>query len=646
MQPGTAPDRPRFRQDLVAEPIDDSGARFIDVMDPDSGNVFRFYEVEYSLACAMDGERDVPGIVQWAKEELGLVPSANEVKTVIATLGHLGYLDRTITTAAAAAAPAPTPAVIAAKPARVADDDLRPGVHVGPRRAVTPVPDMELGHAGSSAPHVEQPMAAATEIELSHGVTAARKPRSVDATQVDDIALGVSGGGVDVSVDLSDQVAPSVADVKEAVRASQVMKAVDISPELAAALEEPEAPVQKQPAAARPQPEPRPPERQPEARPQMPTERPVVQRPVEARPEQRPEARPPVAPPAPEPRVSRALLVVFAIVIVAAAAFVVYKIVLKKSEDEQQSQAPVVPPPPVKPTPPPPPPVESQKLATSPESSESIKPVAAGVIETIHEGQVKSGDVIVQFAGHKPIETEVKNLEHDIETRVKPEIAAAEKERDAAQTAGNKAKVTETEGRIAERKKSLDDKQGKLTAKKSELDRFQLKAPADGKLTAKSKVGARVTPSDEIATLVHSATRVAKFTKADGGLKTRVVLVSKGDGKKLSCIVAMADASGITVECPADAAPEGTEVTFGGVDTSPPPEVDMTEPAAGSAGSAAAVPPPPPPARPTPRPAPGGSRPPPAHPPAGSATGSAEKTEPAPAPTPTPAAGSNEAPAN
>ena len=41
-------------------------------IDPDSGNVFRFYEVEYSLACAMDGERDVAGIVKWAEEELGL----------------------------------------------------------------------------------------------------------------------------------------------------------------------------------------------------------------------------------------------------------------------------------------------------------------------------------------------------------------------------------------------------------------------------------------------------------------------------------------------------------------------------------------------------------------------------------------------
>src|SRR3954468_18025886 len=105
-------ERPRFRQDLVAEALEDGNSRFVDVMDPDSGNVFRFYEVEYSLACAMDGERDVAGIVQWAREELGLTPSANEVKTVIATLGDLGYLE-------GGAAHAPT-----AEPARRAPEPM------------------------------------------------------------------------------------------------------------------------------------------------------------------------------------------------------------------------------------------------------------------------------------------------------------------------------------------------------------------------------------------------------------------------------------------------------------------------------------------------------------------------------------------
>ena len=119
----TSADRPRFRQDLVAEPIEDGGARFIDVLDPDSGTLFRFFEVEYSLACAMDGQRDVAGIVRWAEEELGLKASPKEVKNVILTLGGLGYLETgaaaaaTAPAAAAAAAAAPAAAAAAGKPA-------------------------------------------------------------------------------------------------------------------------------------------------------------------------------------------------------------------------------------------------------------------------------------------------------------------------------------------------------------------------------------------------------------------------------------------------------------------------------------------------------------------------------------------------
>src|ERR1051325_1445192 len=92
-RPDDRMDRPRFRHDLFAELVDEQGGRFIDVMDPDSGTLFRFYEVEYSLACGMDGERDVAGIVRWAQDELGLTPSHQEVRIVIATLTDLGFIE-------------------------------------------------------------------------------------------------------------------------------------------------------------------------------------------------------------------------------------------------------------------------------------------------------------------------------------------------------------------------------------------------------------------------------------------------------------------------------------------------------------------------------------------------------------------------
>ena len=132
-------------------------------MDPDTGNVFRFFEVEYSIACAMDGKRDVAGIVKWAQEELGLTPSAKEVQTVIATLADLRFIDGGATQLsdvpeARATAKASPPVVrdehneaTVVGAAALPDDDLAPGIVVGAHaRAAAPV-DVELGHAGGAA---------------------------------------------------------------------------------------------------------------------------------------------------------------------------------------------------------------------------------------------------------------------------------------------------------------------------------------------------------------------------------------------------------------------------------------------------------------------------------------------------------------
>jgi hypothetical protein len=255
-------ERPRFRQDLVAEPIEDGNTTFIDVMDPDSNTVYRFFEVEYSLACAMDGERDVAGVVRWAQEELGLSTNANEVKSVIATLGELRFLDggdaaharpdaaHARPDAAHARPDAAQPAAgsslrgtgaTPSAPATKDDDELKPGVVVGEKHAQTPVPDMELGRAGGTAPAAAYAAAAvatdATDVELGAGVSAGVRAPAASLAKADDIALGVPGRS-DVSVDLSEQVKPSANDVKEAVRASKVMTAVELPDELKTALDQ------------------------------------------------------------------------------------------------------------------------------------------------------------------------------------------------------------------------------------------------------------------------------------------------------------------------------------------------------------------------------------------------------------------------
>jgi hypothetical protein len=603
-------DRPRFRQDLVAEPIEDGANRFIDVMDPDTGTLFRFFEVEYSLACAMDGQRDVAGIVKWADEELGLKTNAKEVSTVIATLGELGYLERGAAAAAAAgaaaaAAPAvqppktPTPPVGIKKvpeqpalnrwdaPTAMGDVDeyLERGVVHASNRSNTPAPDVELGQAGTRTSQSDE-LPRAPNLELgAPGATAAARP----AGKVEDIALGAPGKSASVEVDLAADVPLSPAAVKEAVRQSQVMSAVNVPPELAAELD-------KKPEA---KPEPKveaKPEPKVEAKPAAKAEPKVEAKP--AKPEVKPEPRPaePKAPPAPSSGVSPVLIAAVIIAVLAAGGFAVWKFVINKKDAATDTSA-VKPPPPPQPEPPPPPPVETAKLATEAPVAKELKPSAPGQIATIvaSDTAVKEGDPIARLVGFKPLEGQVAALDKSL-AKAKDAIAAAEKERDAAQTAGNKNGVTAAEKKLATAQKTLADQEAKLATAKAALDKFLIKSPGAGKITAVAKPNAKVTPTDVIATLTREPTLVATFKSAgEVAVGTRVLLAIKGSDQKLSCTVAQTGGDGVKVACPKDAASDGTEVTYAGVDPNAPsagatPAGDAPkagEPAAGPAGSGA-----------------------------------------------------------
>jgi hypothetical protein len=172
----TSNDRPRLREDLVAEAIEDRGARFVDVIDPDNGNSYRFYDIEYSLACAMDGERDIPGLVRWAQEELGIAPSPRELETVISTLGDLGYLDRV--------------------------DSARPGLATGVVAAAVAAPssgiDVELGHYRPPSWQAEHPAAAHVEpaLELELGAAGSTGDMLEIEEASPEVALGAAGAVV------------------------------------------------------------------------------------------------------------------------------------------------------------------------------------------------------------------------------------------------------------------------------------------------------------------------------------------------------------------------------------------------------------------------------------------------------------------
>lgn len=297
----TSHDRPRLREDLLAEAIEEQGARFVDVIDPDTGSSFRFYDVEYSLACAMDGERDVPGLVKWAQEELGLAPSPSELQSVIATLGELGYLaspqaEGRVTPVgmpaveptgievdlgrfqappvaevpvpaapvelgaagpSAELAPEPAPVDLALGPSGAAADDLptpdpsrvptRPSVPRASRPKLEPVrasePRIEAVRAEPSRGS-EPKVATPAPVRASEPKVAPAAPRRTSEQALRANALSPVPPAVsDPSLNLSLPIRPD--DVKEAVRASREMRSVDVPSELMEALEAAERPADR-----------------------------------------------------------------------------------------------------------------------------------------------------------------------------------------------------------------------------------------------------------------------------------------------------------------------------------------------------------------------------------------------------------------
>lgn len=593
-------ERPRFRQDLVAEAIEEQGARFVDVADPDSGHMFRFYEVEYALACAMDGERDVAGIVQWAQEELGLTPSPTEVQTVISTLADLRFIETVAAAAeakvakAAATTPAATPAPVGAE---AHEAELAAGVVVGAApQAARPVADLELGQAGTPAIAAKPEVVAAPDLAL--GASGASAAQPAPKPPVADIALGASGAAgaaarpakpaADVSLDLADHLAVKPADVKEAVRASKVMTAVDVPKDLqdqlapkapepvvakvpepvVAKVPEPMVakvpePVAKVPEPAAKAPEPVPAKAEPVAAKAEPVAKPAekaaakpaveLPRPVAADKE-------PVAP-APDGGVSPLLVVLLIVALISAGAFLVWKFVINAPEPAAPPTTQVQPPP----TPPTPTSVTS-KIALETAAPVDIKAPTAGTIETIEAADraVVAGDAIATLAGGKPLAAQVEKLTKEIE-KLQPAIEAAEKTlSDAQQIENNQARVAKAQAAVDKLKKPLAKKQTELTKAQADLDKLTIKSVNDGALVPVAQPGQAVAVDEVIARIAPPTTVVATF-KVPVGTKIApdgTLSVTAGD-KTVVCTVSDAQAETVKVACPADAGlAEGTDVTF------------------------------------------------------------------------------------
>jgi multidrug efflux pump subunit AcrA (membrane-fusion protein) len=103
---GMSLDRPRFRRDLLAEPLEADGQRYVEVRDPSTGGSFRLYDLEYRVALAFDGLAFAQ-IIPWLRLATGLELAEDELREFASRLAELGLLEPDADGAPAPRIPAP-----------------------------------------------------------------------------------------------------------------------------------------------------------------------------------------------------------------------------------------------------------------------------------------------------------------------------------------------------------------------------------------------------------------------------------------------------------------------------------------------------------------------------------------------------------
>jgi len=553
--------RPKFRTDLVAQPLEVQGQRFVDVTDPDSEQTFRFYEVEYAIAAAMDGQRDVEGLIHWANDELGLESSQDELATVVATLADLGYLEKNGVGGASMELGSAGPASSANEavplpsggdvelgvaggqaseraPAVPSTADFELGSSGGAPRTASPeesfaglMEDEELGPAGGpgdiTSPSLELEDNRADTVstrggsEAEEDISLPPPPAPPAAVPEPTLTRSSTSGSVDdddedtqlpapeppayddddVSVDLSDHLSLDANDVKEAVRASKVMQAVPM-PDLAADIEDEATPP-----------------------PGLEEEPPPIEL-SSARDEEPPLPAAPAVEPVPEPVAEKkssmgALLLALLLVAAAGGGAYYYFVIMP-----QQNAAPAPPRPGATPTttntpsePPPPAPAPKAALAEGPAESADVGAIANGRIEWILGSgeEVDEGAVVARLDGARRVEAARRRYEKRLE-HYQGKLAGAQEAGDDRRTAAYQAKVAE--------------KQGLVDAENERLAQLIMRAPQAGTVEPVVRGGASVKQGEPVVRIVGKKGFSATFDR--GGEE-----LSEGD----PCKVTLADGS-------------------------------------------------------------------------------------------------------
>ena len=96
-------EKPRFRRDLAAVPVETDGERYVEVRDPGTGESFLFYDFEYRVALAFDG-LDLDKVIPWVRLSTGMELQVDQLQAFAASLAGLGFLENEFGSAPAAVA--------------------------------------------------------------------------------------------------------------------------------------------------------------------------------------------------------------------------------------------------------------------------------------------------------------------------------------------------------------------------------------------------------------------------------------------------------------------------------------------------------------------------------------------------------------
>jgi multidrug efflux pump subunit AcrA (membrane-fusion protein) len=125
-------EKPRFRRDLEAVPVEADGERYVEVRDPSTSGTFLFYDFEYRVALAFDG-LDLERVIPWVKLSTGMELRVDQLQAFAASLAEMGFLE-------GESAPTPAEGTESASPLEVTSAESEATSEPAPTRPVEPTP--------------------------------------------------------------------------------------------------------------------------------------------------------------------------------------------------------------------------------------------------------------------------------------------------------------------------------------------------------------------------------------------------------------------------------------------------------------------------------------------------------------------------